>query len=163
MKSLERLLLPVLVVVPVLLLGLLPIAPRPVELTLAWQRAVLAEAAGSPHEAARFYRQVIRYQPERVDLWDKTGELEFLAEDYEAAIQSYNQAIENHTVTVGGMLNLGDSYQRQGDLNSAAATWVKVAEMPTVEPQQLSAAAQRLRDIGDLDATLVVASRWHET
>ncbi len=162
MKSIERWLLPILVVVPVLLLGLLPIAPRPVELTLAWQRAVLAQAAGSPHEAAEYFRQVIHYQPERVDLWDKAGELEFLAADYVAAIQTYNQAIENRTITVGGMLNLGDSYQRQGDLKSAAATWVKVAEMPAVEPQQLSAAAQRLRDTGDLDSTLVVARRWHE-
>ncbi|HEY4693220.1 MAG TPA: tetratricopeptide repeat protein, partial [Bellilinea sp.] len=120
MKSLERLVLPILVVVPVLMLGLLPIAPRPLQLTLAWQKAVLAQAVGSLPEAAENYRQVIIYQPERVDLWDRVGELEFSAGNYDSAIQAYNQAIESGTISSIGMLNLGDSFQQGGNAASAA-------------------------------------------
>ena len=162
MKSLERLVLPILVVVPVLMLGLLPIAPRPLQLTLAWQKAVLAQAVGSLPEAAENYRQVIIYQPERVDLWDRVGELEYSAGNYASAIQAYNQAIKSGTISSIGMLNLGDSFQQEANAASAAVSWAKLAELSEVDAQLLSAAAQRLRDAGDLAGTLDIARRWHE-
>lgn len=162
MKLFERLLLPVLVAIPVLVLGLVPIAPRPVELMLAWQRAVLAQAAGSQQDAAEFYRQVIYYQPQRGDLWDRIGSLEFSTGNYEPAILAYNQAIEAGEISSAGLLNLGDSYIQDGDAASAATAWVKLADLPEVDPQQLSDAARRLRDAGDLVKTQVVAQRWHD-
>ncbi|HWR66438.1 MAG TPA: tetratricopeptide repeat protein [Bellilinea sp.] len=162
MKSFERLLLPVLVAIPVLVLGLFPIAPRPVQLTIAWQQAVMAQAVESQQVAAEYYRQVIYYQPQRVDLWDRIGSLEFSAGNYNAAILAYNQASESGTISSAGLLNLGDSNTQAGDTASAAAAWVAMAELSEGEPQHLSTAAQRLRDAGDLAKTLVVAQRWQE-
>jgi tetratricopeptide (TPR) repeat protein len=162
MKSFERVLLPILVIAPVLVMGLFPIAPRPVRLADAWQRAHLSGAIGMPAEAAKYFRQVLEYQPQRSDLFERIGELEFFAGDYSQAIASYEEADENGKISASGLLNLGDSYQQTGDPAAARGTWAKLASLPTVDAAQLAAAADRLRTAGDWDNTLQTAQRWLE-
>lgn len=162
MKSLERMLLPVLVVAPVLFLGLFSLAPRPVGLTSAWQRAYLSETIGMPAEAARYYRQVLEFQPERMDLVEKIAGLEFSAGDYPQAIASYGTAMEYVEISAGGLLNLGDAYLQTGDPIKASETWRKLASFPAADADQMAQAADRLRAAGDLDGTLLAAQRWLE-
>ena len=162
MKSLERLLLPILVVTPVLVLGLFPLAPRPARLTAAWQRAYISETFGMPAEAARYYRQVLEYQPERTDLFERIAGLEFSGGEYLKAIGSYNTAMEFAEISAGGLLNLGDAYLQTGDSAKASETWRKLASLAAVNANQMALAADRLRAAGDLDGTLLAAQRWLE-
>ena len=162
MKLLERLLLSVLVAAPVLVSGLVSLAPRPVRLTAAWQRAHISETIGMPAEAARYYRQVLEYQPERTDLLERIAGLEFLAGDYTQAIASYGTAMEHVEISAGGLLNLGDAYLQTDDSAKASETWGKLASLPAVETDQMALAADRLRAAGDLDGTLLAALRWLE-
>ncbi|HAL15534.1 MAG TPA: hypothetical protein DCP32_01905 [Anaerolineaceae bacterium] len=162
MKLVERFLLPVLVIAPLLLLGLFPIAPRSVRLADAWQRAYLSSAIGMPAEAAKYLRQVLEYQPQRSDLFERIAALEFSAGDYTRAIASYEEADVNGKISASGLLNLGDSYQQTGDPAAATGTWAQLASLPTVDAAQLAAAAGRLRTAGDWDSTLQTAQRWLE-
>ena len=162
MKLLERLLLSVLVAAPVLVSGLVTLAPRPVRLTVAWQRAYISETIGMPAEAARYYRQVLEYQPERTDLLERIAGLEFLAGDYTQAIASYGTAMEHVEISAGGLLNLGDAYLQTDDSAKAREIWGKLASLPAVETDQMALAADRLRAAGDLDGTLLAALRWLE-
>ncbi|MHB8856640.1 MAG: tetratricopeptide repeat protein [Bellilinea sp.] len=162
MKLLERLLLSVLVAAPVLVSGLVSLAPRPVRLTAAWQRAHISETIGMPAEAARYYRQVLEYQPERTDLLERIAGLEFLAGDYTQAIASYGTAMEHGEISAGGLLNLGDAYLQTDDSAKAREIWGKLASLPAVETDQMALAADRLRAAGDLDGTLLAALRWLE-
>ena len=115
-----------------------------------------------PAEAARYYRQVLEYQPERTDLLERIAGLEFLAGDYTQAIASYGTAMEHVEISAGGLLNLGDAYLQTDDSAKASETWGKLASLPAVETDQMALAADRLRAAGDLDGTLLAALRWLE-
>lgn len=162
MKSAERILLPLLIIFPIFFLGFFPAAPRPVKLVLAWQRARLAETFKNPAKAAAEYRHVLVFLPERLDLYRRIADLDFAAGNYSAAVEAYQTAQQNGVMSAVGWLNLGEAYQKTGDLISAEKSWASLASVTNVEPGVFAEAAQRLRSSGDLEDTLIVAQRWME-
>jgi len=159
-KKLHRFWLPILIILPVMVLGIFPINPRPVELTNAWQRARLAEAASRPADAAQSYQQVLIFMPERTDLLVRIADLEFAAGNFNQSITSYQTVIQHGSMTAQGWLNLGDAFQKIGNLPDAVEAWSRLEDLPSATAIELEGAAERLRAEGDLSATLEIARRW---
>jgi tetratricopeptide (TPR) repeat protein len=162
MNGLNRLALGVMLAIPVLLLGLVTIHPYPVELRHALLRIRLAEAQGRFTDAAGFLRVVLKYQPDRLELWERIAENEFADHNYPAAIQDYEFARNQDVISIDGLNNLAEAYLSVDNIEKATIVWREMAQHQDISDEYFPHLVAQLRKYSDLDGALMAASAWRE-
>lgn len=162
MKLLERMLLPLLISIPVVFTGVVTLAPQPVRLMDAWAKAELYETNDQGEKAVPYFQTILEYQPERVDLWERIGTIEFRAGNFPDAVAAYTHASTSKAITTDGLFNLGSANLQMEDVKSASAVWLQLAEREDIDAERLASMTRQLRSAGDLESALIAAKRWHE-
>lgn len=160
MKFLERVLISLLVVAPVLFAGVVTLAPRPVQLTDAWDKVQLYESNNQGEKASPYYMTILEFQPWRSDLWERIAGNEYSAGNYSEAVTAYQQADESHKISINGLFTLGSAYLQIGDLKAASGTWLRVSEYEDVEVEKLAAMTDQLWKSGDFESAAKTAKSW---
>lgn len=109
--------------IPLLLLPVLGIAPRPHSLARSLERARQALEGGSPSRAVADLIRVAEFQPWRMELWELAGGYALHGGDSQAALSYLQHATTLNTLSPHGYLILGDAHQESGDLVSALQSW----------------------------------------
>jgi tetratricopeptide (TPR) repeat protein len=162
MKNDNRFLTALLIVIPVVALGIISIGPYPIEMVSIWQKARLAAAQQKYTLAADLYKQLVIYQPERTDLWNTIGDLEFQGENYTDAVTAYQKAEQANVITEKGLFNLGFSFQEEEQSQLALNAWRRLIGWPGLESGQYSHLVEILRGEGDFESALQAAKAWND-
>lgn len=160
MKFLERVLISLLVVAPVLFAGVVTLAPRPVQLTEAWDKVQLYESNNQGEKASPYYLTILEFQPWRTDLWERIALNEYSAGNYAEAVTAYQSAEESHKISLNGLFNLGSAYLQVGDLKAASSTWLRVTENEDIDVEKLALMTDQLWKSGDFESAAKTAKRW---
>lgn len=160
MKGSTRFIISLIIIVPVLVLGLISVAPHPLAVVSSWKEARLAAAQSRFMDAANAYREIIEFQPERMDLWDTVGGLAFQASDNAGAVEAYQRAETAGVISNDGLFNLGAAYRNLGENLQAWDAWRRLAKMPGLKSEQYARLVEALRQSGDFDGALQAARAW---
>lgn len=122
--------------IPLIVLPLLGIAPRPHELQRSLQNVQPAVSAGAAGRAAASLTQIVEYQPWRVDLWQVAGAYALLGGDAQAAVTYFEGGKSLNALSAAGYLALGDAYRQQLDGQAALQAW-GMALQAGVDPAEI--------------------------
>jgi tetratricopeptide (TPR) repeat protein len=111
------------VALPLLLLPLLGIAPRPHSLARSLEGVREALEAGLPSRAAAELVRVAEFQPWRTELWESAGGYALQGADLQASLAYLQHAAALDVLSPRGYLALGDVHQQTGDLEAALQSW----------------------------------------
>lgn len=106
-----------------LLLLLLPLSPRPSQLSKAMTGAARAVEAGSSKQAAQHLQVVLAYEPWRSELWLAAGRFAAQAGDPQQAAILFEKANTYQNLSAPDALLLGDAYQQLGKIQEAVSAW----------------------------------------
>jgi tetratricopeptide (TPR) repeat protein len=147
------------ILVPVILIILLGIAPRPHELTQNLWRAGRVLDSGSTlasyQQAANALVKVAEYVPWRIDLWEVAGRYAFQGGDAKSAITYLENADSLQSLSDEGRLILGDAYRQAGDLDTAIDIWEVMVEVDEPDEEVYRRLLNAHRTLGDAQAVLV--------
>jgi tetratricopeptide (TPR) repeat protein len=116
------------VALPLLVLPLLGITPRPRSLARSLEGVREALEAGLPSRAAAELVRVAEFQPWRTELWELAGGYALQGADLQAALVYLQHAAALKALSPRGYLALGDAYQQAGDLEAALQSWDTVQQ-----------------------------------
>lgn len=108
---------------PLLLLLLLGISPRPPLLDRAYRQVQAALNRGDFDAAADSLATLASAQPWQPRLWEEAGRAALNAGDYPAAISHLEQARAAGSLSASGFILLGEAHQLAGDETSAGEVW----------------------------------------
>jgi len=113
--------------IPLVLISLLGIAPRPHALTqLLWQAGRALELGQSSESAAVMARSLAaaaQYMPWQDALWEQAGRYALQAGNAQAAIGYLQHASARNSLSPSGWTVLGDAYQQVGNPSAAIQAW----------------------------------------
>lgn len=155
-----QVLLAVMVCLPVVLLGLLPLHPLPLRLAQILTRLHLAEAQHNHVEAAAQLRLALFYQPQRSELWERIGLHEYAAENYTQAAEDLSTALQAGAISDEGLYRLGSARYQAGQTPAALAAWRMLGERENIDAGYYPLLIQHFRDQREFDAALATAQRW---
>jgi tetratricopeptide (TPR) repeat protein len=141
------------VLIPVFILCILGIAPRPQLADQLLQQAQMATASGDHQAAAKYFAQTAELLPNFNGLWEQAGQQAVLAGESSDAITYLQNALVKDGLSNAGQIALGDAYLASDDLASAIHIWRSLpTSIETVTRLQI--AHQRQRDYIDEIADL---------
>ncbi len=105
---------------------LLNIYPVDIEELKAVRHANQTFKNGQSLAALNQYMAILSQSPEKMFLYQNTGEAAFLAGEIELAKQYLELANNNNELDDSGLLILGDVYQLNGNMNQAINVWKKI-------------------------------------
>ncbi len=111
------------ILLPLLVLPLLSIAPRPHRLVNDLTEARQAMSAGPHRLAAARLADALAVEPQRVDLFELIARESLAAGDTALALSAYESARRGGHLSLDGWLQLGDIYLRQGQGSPAVGAW----------------------------------------
>jgi len=161
MKLVSRLILPLLIIAPTVVLGLLTIAPRPTALTDAWQKVRLYESNDQGVRAIPYYQAILTFQPQRFDLWERIGSLNYDDGQYELAVEAFQTAAAHQRLTPRGYFDLGNAYYELGNQEAASQAWMQILVLNPDLPL-ISELAATFRRVGMFEGAIQAAMRWRE-
>jgi len=161
MKLAARVALPMLIIAPTVVLGLLTIAPRPTALTDAWQKVRLYESNDQGVRAIPYYEAILTFQPQRFDIWERIGSLNYDDGHFEQAVEAFQTAAANQSLTPRGYFDLGNAYYELGNQEAASQAWMQILLLnPDLE--LISELVATFRKAGMFDGALQAAQLWRE-
>ena len=144
--------------IPLILLALSGIAPRPHALTQALHQALLGlQATSSPQVAARSayaLAQQAEQLPWRTDLWEPAGHLALKGGDLQAAIQFLERAAAQNSLSPAGQVMLGDAYAASGEQPAAIQAWEAALKVQGSSVEVLTRLLKSHRAVGDYPAAI---------
>ncbi len=151
---LERSTLVQLLLVSVLI-ALLGISPRLHQAQLEMDEARQALIFSSAQQASQHLANAAKYSPGRTDLWEMAGHYALQAGEAQAAIRDLEQ-LPPGSLSVQGLVDLGDAYRQTNDLKAAILTWQ--AALPKANSAVTAELYQRLlkahRSMNDYQAAI---------
>jgi tetratricopeptide (TPR) repeat protein len=151
---LERSTLVQLLLVSVMI-ALLGISPRLHQVQLEMDGARRALISSSAQQASQHLANAAKYSPGRADLWELAGRYALQAGDAQAAIRDLEQAPPS-SLSVRGLVDLGDAYQQASNLKAAIPAWQ--AALPKADASMAAELYQRLlkahRSMDDYQAAI---------
>lgn len=102
--------------------------PPPNEVVAAYQAGLAAWEENRLEDAARYFEQTVRLDPNHVQAYDYLGSVYFLLGYTDKAIQVYKRAISIDPTYATTYFNLGLVYQEIGDKENAIAMYEKYLE-----------------------------------
>jgi tetratricopeptide (TPR) repeat protein len=109
--------------------------------------------------AAASYGRASQFLPWRTDLWEKAGNAEFLAGEYQRAIAQLRKAAEEGPLSARGWDELGSSYWQTGGRDSAVSSWLEGARAHSQNPALLDRLAGAYEQSGDYAAEISILER----
>lgn len=149
-----------IILLPILAIGFIPLAPTPTILSSTWQAARLAEARGKYTEAVELYRILLDLQPEKVELWEKVGDLEIEAGQNEDAILAYQSALQKESLSAGGIFTLAGLLQASGSNDQSLPLFQSLTESADLTEEKYPQLVDILRQEGDLASAEKAAEKW---
>jgi tetratricopeptide (TPR) repeat protein len=131
MRHDERFPLVLLIILPLMAAFAMNLAPRQwaerflLQDGWQWQTASAAEKASGSEKIDQAFEKVVALEPWRGDLWELIGENEQAEGEVDEAIVDYEQALNLKSLSIQGMVALGDSYQQKGQGDKAIQIWQK--------------------------------------
>ncbi|GEM_PF-3662503 len=95
--------------------------PPPNQVVAAYQAGLAAWEENRLDEAARYFEQTVRLDPNHVQAYDYLGSVYFLLGQSDKAIQAYKRALSIDPNYAESYFNLGLVYQETGDRDNAIA------------------------------------------
>jgi tetratricopeptide (TPR) repeat protein len=111
-----------------LLLFLLPLSPRPPQLSQAMTGVTRAVKSGSPGQAARLLQVVLAYEPWRTELWLAAGRYAAQAGDLQGTVTLLEKAVSYQRLSAPDALLLGDAYRQLGKDPQAISAWERARQ-----------------------------------
>jgi tetratricopeptide (TPR) repeat protein len=105
------------------------IEQNPSDWWLHWNFGEFLEEMKNYGEAAREFRLVLDYMPNRYQAWAKLGLLSGLQGDFNTAVEYNLKALNVYPIFPDACFNIGLAYQLQGDLDKAVEQYFKVIEL----------------------------------
>ncbi len=148
------------IMIPLFVLLILGIYPRPISAEQGLRAAREAADRGDSAKAAAAYERAAESQPWRGDLWVEAAKLAYQAGDDSAALRDYQRAAAAGQLSSERWLEYGGAAQRSGDIRAALAIWrdALVRNGPTTALFERIEQADRI--IGDEQA-LIADLRVH--
>ena len=146
------------VLLPLVLLALLGIAPRPHVVTRAlWSAHLAIRQDVSPQFAARSARalaQAAEQIPWRSDLWELAGRLALQGKEPLAGITYFERAASQNALSLDGQITLGDSYAETGDRAAAIDAWESALSSGSPSTEVLTRLLDAHLSLGDYPAAV---------
>ena len=141
-----------------ILLALSGVTPRPHRVSQALQQAGREmRASGASQAAARAAQalaQAAEHLPWREDLWVPAARLALQAGDLTSAVQYFERAAAQGTLTPEDQMKLGDAYAQQGEALQAIRVWEAMLDAQGPDPELLSRLLEAHRKLGDIPAAI---------
>jgi tetratricopeptide (TPR) repeat protein len=141
---------------PMLLLLLLGVSPRPQVLNQAYRQVQAALRRGDFATAADSLATLASAQPWQPHLWEEAGRAALNAGDYGMAIRHLEQARAVGSLSASGFILLGDAYQLAGDETSTAEIWQALIDRGDAPPGIYLRRANALRQQENIPAAIAV-------
>ncbi|MDQ7029345.1 MAG: tetratricopeptide repeat protein [Ardenticatenia bacterium] len=103
--------------------------PPPNEVVAAYQAGLAAWEENRLDEAARYFEQTVRLDPNHVQAYDYLGSVYFLLGQSDKAIQAYKRALSIDPNYAESYFNLGLVYQETGDRENAIAMFERYLKL----------------------------------
>ncbi len=103
--------------------------PPPNDVVAAYQAGLAAWEENRLEEAARYFEQTVRLDPNHVQAYDYLGSVYFLLGQSDKAVQAYKRALSIDPNYAESYFNLGLVYQEMGDRENAIAMFEKYLEL----------------------------------
>ncbi len=160
MEKHQRFDLFLLILLPLGLILVAGIFPRPVLLDQAWKDSRISIAQGRYQAAIQALRIILDFQPDRVDLWESVARYEAKVENYSGAIQAYEQIRQRGMISNQGLYELANLYEQVGQEAEARSAWVEVSERPDLPADLFWAVVEHYRSKQDFDSARAVLINW---
>lgn len=165
MQLLERLVLPIKIILPFLILALINASPASYEV-IASLHSPGPGINESPDAAATRLRQVVSREPWRVWIWEQIGTREYQAGNPEAAVDALLRARDDAGLSLEGEYLLGEVYYQQNELALAQQTWEALSRDPLLLSDDLAVRtydrlARLQRQNEDLPGAVETLRAWH--
>jgi len=121
-KSIDRLVLPYQIMV----------ASNPKNIAARMQIAILYARFGLYDDAEIAFEALTELAPNNSAVYSNQGNLYFLQEDYEKAIDNYTRAASLDSEDGGILINLSMAQYKEGNLNQAASSYKQAKQLDSV-------------------------------
>ncbi len=148
------------ILLPLLVCGLLAVHANPAGFTLALQQVFAV--AGSQEDAAlsRALKDVLVFQPWRVELLEQLGAVQIRQGDPAAAVQTYRQAELHGDLSLGGQLAYTGALAETGQTEAASEALNQAALRSGLNAAQRDQILQARRKMRDLSGAVNDLQRW---
>jgi tetratricopeptide (TPR) repeat protein len=121
----------------------------PENTTALWNLAIVQERLGNPSETEKCIEKLVEVDPEREDVWFRTGYQRLLRGDPAGSIEPFRVCVSKRPDWLEALINLGLAQRRTGDLESAKASFTQAAACHPQSTDALRGLAAVAIDQGD--------------
>lgn len=143
-----------LIFLPLVLAGVIPLAPRSAAVRDANYKAAAYNNNQQWFSAAENWRIVLTVEAWRADAEENLGRSEYELKHYDAAVSSFEAARKVRELNFDNIILLGKSYLQLGRAGDAQDLWRQISLKSPGDFEFLMEAANRQREIGDLFGTV---------
>ncbi len=152
-RLLENNLLPRLLI-PLIVISLLGLAPRPHEVFRLFEKVRSALELDSPDAASVSLSQAAEHIPWRTDLWELAGHYALTGDAPRDAIRYLEKAASLNSLSFEGQVALGDAHQQIDDLPAAIQTWEALTHAGSPSSKVYLRLLQAHRALGNYQAAI---------
>lgn len=154
MKSSSRFITLVLIFVPLVFAGMIPLAPRSVAVKDANYKAAAYGMNQQWFSAAENWKIVLSVEGWRADAEEKLGKSEYELKHFNEAVTSFENARKTRELEYANTILLGKAYLQLGRAGDAQNLWRQISLKAPGDFAFLMEVASRQREIGDLFGTV---------
>lgn len=151
-----------LLVIPLLLAGILNIAPVPRALPEAILAARTARREQNVVALADHLAYIAEWLPWQPGRWEQAGRAAAQAGRWKDAAVAFERAIQAGGISTEGLFTLGEAYRQLGDLSRAGLTWESLAATAHPPERTFSALVGLREEQGDLVGAESALLAWRE-
>jgi len=158
-KFLQKILILFLIACPIAAAVVIPVAAQPSGFFEASRSAETALLKGDRQAEIKALQQVVRYQPWRIDAWERIGTLQYATAEYEEAIGSFNQGNAHGQLSAKALLTQGKAWKELDNSRNAETCFRKASEFRTNDLDLYLEIAGAQEEINDSIGTLATLLR----
>jgi tetratricopeptide (TPR) repeat protein len=159
MKWVQRIVIFLLVILPIIAAFWLPLAPEPIALLKADLEASLYEKSGDRKAEIAALQAVVSYQPWQVDKWERIGNLQYVTGNDQEAIDSFSKASTFGELSARSIFNEGNAWNSLGNADKARNLYREASEAGATEVDLYIELAKAQENINDSIGTLATLLR----
>jgi tetratricopeptide (TPR) repeat protein len=158
-KFLQKILILFLIACPIAAAVVIPVAAQPSGFFEASRSAETALLKGDRQAEIKALQQVVRYQPWRIDAWERIGTLQYATAEYEEAIGSFNQGNAHGQLSAKALITQGKAWKELDNSRNAETCFRKASEFRTNDLDLYLEIAGAQEEINDSIGTLATLLR----
>jgi tetratricopeptide (TPR) repeat protein len=154
MKRIEDYPLWAAVLLPLILVPLVNLFPRPINVENDLTKSRIQLQRNHPGIAYDSLIKAAQALPWRFDLWENAGQAAWQAGFIDQAIAALEIVKNAHVITSSALLTIGDAYYKKGEIDSAMEVWEELADLPSPDIQILIRIENAYRERGEWQALI---------